>query len=200
MSAADIKACVHDVQNPVTPYLYGSCIEDVNHEIYGGLYAQRIFGESFEEPLPTPRFRGFSSYEGSWDMRDGVLHATAFSGSKMVSDSMTPADGEVSVDLRFPDGGESAGLIVRASRAGNGADNFYGYEIGLSADGKRVIIGKHKNNFEHIRDVAVDCDPRGWNSLSAKMKGSRIDVYLNGRKVTSFTDRDADQVGGPSGS
>lgn len=196
MSAADIKVDVHTVLNPVTPYLYGSCIEDVNHEIYGGLYAQRIFGESFEEPLPTPRFRGFSSYEGSWDMRDGVLHATAFSGSKMVSDSMTPADGEVSVDLRFPDGGESAGLIVRASRAGNGADNFYGYEIGLSADGKRVIIGKHKNNFEHIRDVAVDCDPRGWNTLSAKMKGSRIDVYLNGRKVTSFTDRDADLAAG----
>ena len=30
--------------------MYGSCIEDVNHEIYGGLYAQQIFGESFEEP------------------------------------------------------------------------------------------------------------------------------------------------------
>ncbi|SFW83200.1 Alpha-L-arabinofuranosidase [Chitinophaga sancti] len=33
------------------PYsLYGSCIEDVNHEIYGGLYDQRLYGESFEEP------------------------------------------------------------------------------------------------------------------------------------------------------
>jgi hypothetical protein len=27
--------------------MYGSCIEDVNHEIYGGLYDQKIFVESF---------------------------------------------------------------------------------------------------------------------------------------------------------
>src|ERR1039457_226393 len=31
-------------------YLTGACIEDVNHEIYGGLYSQMIFGESFQEP------------------------------------------------------------------------------------------------------------------------------------------------------
>ena len=29
--------------------IYGAGAEDVNHEIYGGLYDQRIFGESFEE-------------------------------------------------------------------------------------------------------------------------------------------------------
>src|SRR5580658_4483822 len=38
------------VTNHITPYMTGSCIEDVNHEIYGGLYSQLIFGESFEEP------------------------------------------------------------------------------------------------------------------------------------------------------
>ena len=32
----------------VSPLLYGACIEDVNHEIYGGLYSQMIFGESFQ--------------------------------------------------------------------------------------------------------------------------------------------------------
>jgi hypothetical protein len=36
----------------VSPYLTGACIEDVNHEIYGGLYSQMIFGESFQEPAP----------------------------------------------------------------------------------------------------------------------------------------------------
>src|ERR1043166_9236623 len=33
----------------VSRYLTGACIEDVNHEIYGGLYSQMIFGESFQE-------------------------------------------------------------------------------------------------------------------------------------------------------
>ena len=36
-------------------YLTGACIEDVNHEIYGGLYSQMIFGESFQEPAPGRR-------------------------------------------------------------------------------------------------------------------------------------------------
>lgn len=38
------------VLNRITPLLNGSCLEDVNHEVYGGLYSQRIFGEGFEEP------------------------------------------------------------------------------------------------------------------------------------------------------
>jgi alpha-L-arabinofuranosidase len=35
-----------------SPLMTGACLEDVNHEIYGGLYSQMIFGESFqEEPM-----------------------------------------------------------------------------------------------------------------------------------------------------
>ena len=55
----------HIIKN-VSPLLTGACIEDVNHEIYGGLYSQMIFGESFQE-LPmdinaavSPRFKGLS--------------------------------------------------------------------------------------------------------------------------------------------
>ena len=38
------------VLHPVSPHLTGACLEDVNHEVYGGLYSQMIFGESFQEP------------------------------------------------------------------------------------------------------------------------------------------------------
>jgi hypothetical protein len=34
----------------VSRLLTGACIEDVNHEIYGGIYSQMVFGESFQEP------------------------------------------------------------------------------------------------------------------------------------------------------
>jgi alpha-L-arabinofuranosidase len=37
------------ISNRISPYTTGACIEDVNHEIYGGIYSQMIFGESFEE-------------------------------------------------------------------------------------------------------------------------------------------------------
>ena len=49
--------------------MYGPCIEDVNHEIYGGLYAQRIFGESFEEP-PTLQLPGWNRLGGMWQIGD----------------------------------------------------------------------------------------------------------------------------------
>ena len=42
------------VVGPVSRLLTGACIEDVNHEIYGGIYSQMIFGESFQEPAPSP--------------------------------------------------------------------------------------------------------------------------------------------------
>ena len=32
----------------VESLIYGAGAEDVNHEIYGGLYDQKIFGEGFE--------------------------------------------------------------------------------------------------------------------------------------------------------
>ena len=47
VDAADVKA-------EVSPWIYGLGMEDVNHEIYGGLDAQRLFGESFEEPPEKP--------------------------------------------------------------------------------------------------------------------------------------------------
>ena len=47
------------VLHSVSRYLTGACIEDVNHEIYGGLYSQMIFGESFQEPPPAAAPHGF---------------------------------------------------------------------------------------------------------------------------------------------
>ncbi len=61
-----IRILPEQVLGNISPYLVGSCIEDVNHEIYGGIYSQMIFGESFEEaPMPIderldPTFAGLT--------------------------------------------------------------------------------------------------------------------------------------------
>ncbi len=48
---AQIQINASRVINSVSPYLgTGACLEDVNHEVYGGIYSQMIFGESFQEP------------------------------------------------------------------------------------------------------------------------------------------------------
>jgi len=46
----DVDANV--VISEISPYMTGVCLEDVNHEVYGGIYSQMIFGESFQEPPP----------------------------------------------------------------------------------------------------------------------------------------------------
>lgn len=57
--AMSVLAAVHVsvdptvVRSEVPRTIYGTGMEDVNHEIYGGLDAQRLFGESFEEGLPV---------------------------------------------------------------------------------------------------------------------------------------------------
>ena len=50
---AEVVVHANQVSHRVSRYLTGACIEDVNHEIYGGLYSQMIFGESFQEPPPA---------------------------------------------------------------------------------------------------------------------------------------------------
>src|SRR6185437_16524297 len=55
----------------VSRFLTGSCIEDVNHEIYGGIYSQMIFGESFSEPAQGEPVKGMISAEGQWKVLDG---------------------------------------------------------------------------------------------------------------------------------
>ena len=54
------------IENRIPSFLYGACIEDVNHEIYGGLYDQKVFGESFEEPDGGFVFENHTPYEGLW--------------------------------------------------------------------------------------------------------------------------------------
>lgn len=193
---AGIQVDATQIEKEVTPYLYGSCIEDVNHEIYGGLYDQKIFGESFEEPVPSPRFVDFSIYEGNWSLRNNEVWAAAHPGAKLVYDKKEIADGSVEVDLKFGGGGENAGLIVCTSQPGNGADNFYGYEISLASNGEKVVIGKHKRSFEHVKDIPVKCDPTAWNNLKAVMKGQNIEILLNGKSVFTFNNNDSDLKAG----
>jgi len=89
------------VLHPVSRFLTGACLEDVNHEVYGGIDSQMIFGESFAEPTPQPPLSGFSVFGGSWTLGpDGSVQARGSDGAKIVWDGPGFSEGEVSVDVR----------------------------------------------------------------------------------------------------
>ena len=55
--AVNVVVDLDEVRNVVPRTLYGTGMEDVNHEIYGGLDAQRLYDESFEETLPPQQLK-----------------------------------------------------------------------------------------------------------------------------------------------
>src|SRR5271154_5545237 len=91
----DIHVNVADPGKPVSQYLTGACIEDVNHEIYGGLYSQMIFGESFQEPESSRPLVSFVAYEGSWTVTGEELRAAAGAGLKLVHEHTPIAAGTI---------------------------------------------------------------------------------------------------------
>src|SRR5271166_5701012 len=101
--AQEITIDVHadQVLHTVSRHLTGACIEDVNHEIYGGIYSQMIFGESFQEPSLAPAIAGFKPFGGRWLVVEGALHIQAGDGPKLVSDRPAFTDGAIGVELMF---------------------------------------------------------------------------------------------------
>ena len=197
-----VKVDAAKVEQKITPYLYGACMEDVNHEIYGGLYDQKIFGESFEEPVPNPRFDNFDVYGGKWSEEGGEVFSLADTGAKIVSkEAFTGREVEVDVKFENPSarGLRNAGLLLYVTRPRVGADNFYGYEISLNNDGKRLSVGKHKNNWQHYADVTVDFVPTEWNNLKARVKNGNVEVLLNGKSVCVLQLSDAEVRSGSVG-
>src|SRR3954452_8176706 len=92
----------------VSHFLYGSCIEDVNHEVYGGIYSQMIFGESFQEPLRGEPVKGMIAGEGEWKVTGGgVLEGGAGQGPKLIAEGQRIGSGEVGVEIYLP--GNSGG-------------------------------------------------------------------------------------------
>lgn len=197
-SAIHIDAGI--VKNHITPWMVGSCIEDVNHEIYGGLYAQRIFGESFEEP-PTPisPVAGWTAYGGQWRLEGDALHVNADQGAKLINDRTEIADGSVSCDVKLSDKqGTNAAILVRVSDAHTGADNWNGYEVAISARDQNVAIHRHHNDWHLLKTAPASIPAGRYIRMRVVMSGKTISLYLNdvAQPAIEFTD-DKDPL--PSG-
>ena len=186
---ARLDIAADHVVGTVSRQLTGACIEDVNHEIYGGIYSQMIFGESFQEPPPARSIKGFTAHGGRWVVRDGVVSIDGLDGPKLVSQRGAFTDGVVGVELRLADRrGGNAGLIVRVSEPGTGADNFIGYEVALDAGRQMLRLARHRKNFEPIRDVPCEVAVGRWTALQVRLTGSLIEIFVDGKPALSYDD------------
>jgi hypothetical protein len=107
----------------------------------------------------------------------------------LVSDRAAFQDGAIGVELRFADrDGVNAGLLVRVDQPGIGADRFIGYEVSLNARRQRVLLARHRDNFEPITDVPCEVAVGRWVPLEVRLSGSVIQVLVDGKSVLRHDD------------
>ena len=174
------------VLSRITPLLYGAGMEDVNHEIYGGIYSQRIFGESFEEGVKPQGIVGMSHYNAPIRMDGKAIQVYSERDVLLVDNTHTFADGWAEVEIRADAiGGYNGELLMRVSEAGKGLDNFNGYEIALTDRGVNLSI--HRHNYTPLaKSPAHEVVGFKWHKLRAEIKGSTITVWLNGKEMLTY--------------
>jgi alpha-L-arabinofuranosidase len=117
---------------PVSRFMTGVCLEDVNHEVYGGIYSQMIFGESFAEPGS----KAAPDVSGMWRPATG--------GS---------AKGSFAIEAGRPFVGRQCQRLTF-----EGGDGFIGVENrGLNRQGLCFVAGRPYDGYVWVRaDKPVD--------------------------------------------
>ena len=180
----------------IEPLIYGAGAEDVNHEIYGGLYDQKIFGEGFEEPAFCD-IKGFRAYDERWSVTSGMAQLQTSNHGKLIYEEKQLSSGSVEVEFRMDDLNAIAGLIVNVSNAGNGADAFNGYEVALNARLGSFVLGKHQQNWQPISDTPMSFNPLGdWNKLRVNINKAKLTIYLNGTQIKTYEDTNSPLTSG----
>ena len=172
----------------VESLIYGAGAEDVNHEIYGGLYDQKIFGEGFEEPVAI-NIKGFKAYDEQWSVTSGMAQLQTSRHGKLIYERQQMSKGIVEVEVRMDDVNAIAGFIVNVTSPAAGADAFNGYEVALNARKGSFVLGKHQQNWQPISDTQMAFKPLGeWNKLRVVINGSKLTVYLNDKLIDTYED------------
>jgi len=185
------------INNKVSPLTTGVCLEDVNHEIYGGIYSQMIFGESFEEPSSPPPITGFMYEAGrrkndmgkEWQVADNILCAPATEGARLIAENTLLAKGRIGVEVYFDDRTPGvAGLIVKVSDSATGTDNFNGYEISLDPNANKLVFGKYQHKWEKLKRVNCPIQLQKWIPLEVEMGENGIQIFVNGTNYIDYND------------
>ena len=97
--AVKVSVDLDEVKAEVPRTIYDTGMEDVNHEIYGGLDAQRLWDESFEEELP-PRVIPYAPYGNA-----GIVCGRQWEG-------LATGDGMFARDPKFAHFGRASELLA----------------------------------------------------------------------------------------
>ncbi|NLF68686.1 MAG: DUF1080 domain-containing protein [Candidatus Anammoximicrobium sp.] len=158
--------------------------------------ARMVIDENFPASDEARAIGGFRAYGGTWRVENGVLYAPAGPGPKLVAESLALTRGEVGVEVLLPDAAPgNAGLIVKLSEPGVGADSFHGYEVALDTAGY-LRLGRHRQNFKPIRDVPCAVPVKRWIALVVCLTETTLEIVVDGKTMLVHEDREHPLTGG----
>ncbi len=144
-------------------------LEDVNHEIYGGLYSQMVFGEAFAEPAYQPGVSGMWRATSTGDAR-----------GEYALDTTDPFKGEQAQRVRFVSGRGGVGVENRGlNRQGLGlvAGRPYEGTIVLRTDHTvRVALQNADGSRTHAR-AEVRASGAGWRTATFTLTPNATDAH-----------------------
>ena len=188
---AQIQINASQVTNSVSPYLgTGACLEDVNHEVYGGIYSQMIFGESFQEPsFVLKDFRDYGT--GSTPVSGSGVTLSPGSNSsdeKLVWTGGTFSKATVSVQVLRPSANPGiAGFILDVQSPSQGPDQFFGYEISLN--GTQLVVGRHRDQWEPLATYPCNTPTDQWVTVLVQFQDDAFQISVNGSLIATYVDQ-----------
>ena len=133
---------------------------------------------------------GFSAFGGTWSVKEGVLRVAADSGPETHPLRAALGAGSVGVEIFLADrSAGKAGLVVKVSRPGVGVDAFDGYEIAVDAQRQELRLGRHRQNFELLRDVACQVPVGRWFPLVVRMTETSLEIEVDHRAALRYDDK-----------
>ena len=192
--AAPVRIDVHADQPGRTGAvpLTAAALDDLDHAVYGGLYSQMLFGESFEQPSVTfEKIADFLEFGREWALDGDQIVVQRAANPKLISRRVTLASGQVGIALNFasPATGR-AGLIVKVSNPTAEVDAFRGYEVCLDPLNNRLRLARHFNNVELLKEVPLDVPTDRWIALTVNLTENALQISVDGKKHISHTDYD----------
>jgi hypothetical protein len=151
-----------------------------------GAYCEIRFGRSGVGALPyaddfaSGRDDGWTTYGGTWSVAGGVYSdISSGAGHKSLTGSTGWGNYTVSANVRLDAVGQ-AGLSVRATAPGVGADALRGYYAGISAKTGRLILGRQDNGYVELAGQAVagGVAVGVWYYLSAQAYGCTLTLSV----------------------
>lgn len=139
--------------------------------------------------FPPAPVKNFTLYGGEAELVENVVHLKSSPGSKLIYDGEILSAGTIAVDvfLKKGEGGNFA-LIVNVSQPRIGADAFYGMEIGLFADEQRMILGRHRNNFEQLHSTPCEIPLDRWFRMTVQFDQKTYRLSIDGKEVAVLDD------------